>query len=58
MKKIHTEFWVEHEFSETSHGYRPNCIRSFKTKAEAESFAATTADGKVVEIEFTEYIEA
>lgn len=50
----HTEFWVEYDFEETPFGNRPNLIRSFKTKTEAEAFATTTADGKVVEIEFTQ----
>lgn len=54
MKKTFKEFWVEYDFAETSHGRRPNLIRSFKTKVEAENFASTTLDGTVVEIEFTE----
>lgn len=48
------EFWVEYDFVETSHGNRPNLIRSFNTKDAANEFAATTADGVVVEIEWTQ----
>lgn len=54
MKKTYKEFWVEYDFTNTPHGNRPNFIRSFRTKVEAETFALTTTDGTVVEIEFTE----
>lgn len=47
------EFWVEYDFVETNNGYRPNLIRSFKNEADANAFAETTADGKVVAIEWT-----
>lgn len=46
------EFWVEYDFVETNHGYRPNLIRSFKNKVDADAFVETTTDGKVVEIEW------
>lgn len=45
------EFWVEYDFEGTKF---PNLVRIFKNKAEAEAFAATTADGKVVELEMTD----
>lgn len=54
MKNSNKEFWVEYEWENTPHGKRPNLIRCFKTKAEAEAFAATTADGKVVELTLIE----
>lgn len=50
MKK--TKFWVEYDFIETEYGPRPYWIREFKTLEEAETFAATTADGKIVEVEW------
>lgn len=50
MKK--TKFWVEYDFIETEHGPRPYWIREFKTLEEAQSFAATTADGKIVEVDW------
>lgn len=46
------EYWVEFNFVETPYGKRPDFIRSFKTKEEANEFAATTADGKVVAIDW------
>lgn len=50
MKNGKKEFWVEYEWEDTPYGKRPNLIRTFKTKAEAEDFKATTEDGKVVEL--------
>ena len=55
MKKSNKEFWVEFDFIETEHGNRPKQIRSYRNKADAEAFVATTADGVVVEIEFIEW---
>lgn len=46
------EIWVEYDFEDTPFGRRPNYIRAFTDKAEAEAFKATTADGKLVEIEW------
>lgn len=44
------EFWVKHDFE----GNMPNLINCFKTRKEAEDFAATTADGVVVELTLIE----
>ena len=52
------EFWVKHEFKDSAWGKRPNRINCFKTRKEAEEFAATTADGVVVELTLIETIEA
>lgn len=40
-------FYVEYDFTESEFGRRPNMIRFFETREEAEAFAATTADGEV-----------
>lgn len=48
------EFWVEYEWEDSPYGRRPNMIRTFKTKDEADAFAATTADGKVAELTLIE----
>ena len=40
-------FYVEYDFTESKFGRRPNMIRFFDTREEAEAFAATTADGQV-----------
>ena len=48
------EFWVKYDFVETKFGKRPNWIKCFKTKDEAEAFAATTTDGVVAELTLIE----
>ena len=48
------EFWVEYDFEVTLFGTPANRIRIFGTKAEADAFAATTTDGKVVEVTLLE----
>jgi hypothetical protein len=53
MKKT-KEFWVEYDFEATLFGERANRIWCFRDKAEAEAFAATKADSRIVEIELTE----
>ena len=40
-------FYVEYDFAESKYGRRPNMIRFFDTRKEAEAFAATTSDGQV-----------
>ena len=52
--KSNKEIWVEYDFIDTEHGPRPYWIRIFKDRAEAEAFAATKADAKIVEVEMTE----
>ena len=49
-----TEYWVEYDFDVTLFGTAANRIRIFRTMAEAEAFAATTKDGKVVKLEMIE----
>ena len=44
-----SEFYVEYDFVDSKYGKRPNWIRFFKTREEAEEFAATTEDGRVGE---------
>ena len=45
------EFWVEFNWEEIFGRNLPNNIRTgFKTENEANEFAKTTADGKVVEV--------
>lgn len=48
------EFWVEYNWEETRFGIRPNMIRIFKVKAEAEDFVKTTVDGKIMEVTMVE----
>lgn len=48
------EFWVKYNFEESKFGRRPNWIKCFKTRKEAEDFAATTTDGVVVELTLIE----
>lgn len=54
MKNSNKEFWVEYDFEDTPFGNRPNMIRIFRNKAEAEAFAATTKDGRVAELTLIE----
>lgn len=54
MKKTTKEFWVEYDFDCTLFNAPANRIRIFRTREEAEAFAKTTKDGKVVEVEMTE----
>ena len=44
------EYMVDFDFIETPYGRRPNWIRTFKTREEAEAFAATKNDAVVNEI--------
>ena len=44
------EFWVEFNWEEVCGRNLPNNIRMFKSEAEANEFAKTTVDGKVVEV--------
>ena len=48
------EYWVEHEWEDSPWGKRPNMIRTFRKKEDAEAFAATTTDGKVMELTLIE----
>lgn len=56
MKRTYKEFWVEFDFSESRFGNRPGQIRSFKNKEDAEAFAKTIEDARIVEIVFTETV--
>lgn len=56
MKRTYKEFWVEFDFSESRFGNRPDQIRSFKNKADAEKFAETIEDARIVEIDFEEIL--
>ena len=47
------EFWVEYNWEECFGRKLPNNIRCFKTSTEAEEFAKTTTDGKVMEVTMT-----
>ena len=44
------EYMVDFDFIETPYGRRPNWIRTFKTREEAEAFASTKTDAVVNEI--------
>lgn len=46
MNKV--QWWVEFNFSDG----KPNEIKFFNDKAEADKFAETLTDGKVVKVEF------
>ena len=50
------EYWVKYDFVETKFGKRPNWIKCFKNKNEANEFAKTKADGVVVELTLIETI--
>lgn len=50
MAKKWTEWWVEYGYIDTKYGLRAEWIKVFKTKEEAEKWAAeNTTDGKVYE---------
>lgn len=48
------EWMVEHDYTDTPYGKRPEWIHIFKTEREAIEFAATTADGQVFETVWVE----
>lgn len=49
-----TEYWVEFDFNESRFGNRPDQIRTFKNKEDADAFAATLEDAVVVGVQMTE----
>lgn len=58
IERTYVEYWVEFDFNESRFGNRPDQIRTFKNRADADAFAETIDDAKVVEIEMSELIPA